>query len=98
MDTVTTVEHPHDLAYLAKRDMMLEQLYRLTPQQLDRKLRYEMAQPFRDDHQVSRRVVQEMHSAPYVPSSVKGILDSTSGTTGSVLIRQDLEPTLYASF
>lgn len=33
-----------------------------------------------------------------VPRRVKGILDSTSGTTGSVIIRQDLEPIIHLLF
>jgi len=33
-----------------------------------------------------------------VPQRVKSILDSTGGSTGSVLIRQDLEPVLYSLF
>lgn len=98
MDTFTTVEHPHDLAYQLKRDMMVEQLMQLTPQQLDRRLRHQMAQPLRDDNGVTKQVMSELRTAPYVPPNVKGILDSTSGTTGSVLIRQDLEPTLYTLF
>jgi hypothetical protein len=33
-----------------------------------------------------------------LPQRIKGILDSTSGTTGSVIIRQDLEPIIHLLF
>ncbi len=54
--------------------------------------------PIRDDHSMVGKIIGEMYSEPMLPNATKGILDSTSGTTGNVLIRQDLEPVLYALF
>lgn len=99
LENLTNVQHPLDLDYQTKRESAIRELMKLTPQQLDRKLRLDMARPLRDDHQLSSKVLGEITSAPYIPEKMKaGILDSTSGTTGSVLIRQDLEPTLYTLF
>ena len=39
----------------------------------------------------TRGILNDMYNDPMLPAEVKGILDSTSGTTGSVLIRQDLD-------
>lgn len=100
LENLTNVQHPLDLEYQTKRESAIRELMKLTPQQLDRKLRLDMARaPLRDDHQLSSKVLGEITNAPYVPDKLKaGILDSTSGTTGNVLIRQDLEPTLYTLF
>lgn len=98
LETFTTVEHPHDLTYQLDREKQIGELMKLTPQQLDRKLRIDMQRKsaIRDDHKMTEKVLGELTTAPFIPQSVKaGILDSTAGTTGSVLIRQDLEPTLY---
>jgi len=96
----TTVADPRDMTYQMRRQKQIDELLKLTPQQLDRRLNWQMnTQEVRDDHDISRKSLNEMIHAPYIPPSLqKGILDSTSGTTGNVLIRQDLEPTLYALF
>lgn len=101
-ETFTEVAHPGDLTYQLRRQKQIDELLTLSSQQLDRRLRYQLAQPvneaIRDESNVSKDVVREIANAQYVPASVKGLLDSTSATTGNLLIRQDLEPTLYALF
>lgn len=100
-DTFTSVADPRDMTYQMKRQQQIDELLRMTPQQLDRRLNWQMntQQTFRDDHGISQKSINEMLHAPYMPQTLqKGILDSTGGTTGNVLIRQDLEPTLYALF
>jgi hypothetical protein len=97
-NSFTGVAYPHDPAYKLRRGKMIDSLLQMSPQQLDRQLSYMMKQPApRDDSgEITRRVMGELYTAPYIPPQIKGILDSSSGTTGNVLIRQDLEPTLYA--
>lgn len=99
METFTSVAHPHDVQYQMARRAQIDELLKMNTQQLDRQLRW-MAQqkPPRDDNHLVGKIMGEMYNAPFVPGAVKGILDSTGGTTGNVLIRQDLEPTLYALF
>lgn len=96
----TTVADPRDMTYQMRRQKQVDELLKLTPQQLDKRLQWQMnTQTVRDDHNISQKSLNEIIHAPYIPSTLqKGILDSTSGTTGNVLIRQDLEPTLYALF
>jgi hypothetical protein len=101
MDNLTTVEHPLDVSYQQKRRQVVKSLLKLSASELDEKLRYDMAQPYGKhaaDASMSQKAVGDIMTAPYVPSNLKGILDSSAGTTGNVLIRQDLEPTLYALF
>lgn len=98
-DTFTEFQHPNDATYQIKRDKMVGELLKMNPVQLDRQLQYMMRQaPPKDDSGMTKELLREMRNAPFAPDAVKGILDSTSGTTGNVLIRQDLEPTLYALF
>jgi hypothetical protein len=56
------------------------------------------APAIRDESSLTSKVLGEIHSSPIVPNSIKSILDSTNGTTGNVLLRQDLEPTLHSIF
>jgi hypothetical protein len=99
VNAFSTVAHPQDPTFLRRRQEQIDELLQLTPTQLDRQLKYMLqSQPIRDDHEMVKKIAGEMYTAPYIPQGVKGILDSTGGTTGSVLIRQDLEPTLYALF
>lgn len=89
------------MTYQIDRQNQIDELLKLTPQQLDRRLNWQINSPnkIRDDHNVSQKSINDMVSSPMVPAGVrKSILDSTSGTTGNTLIRQDLEPTLYALF
>ena len=101
-ETFTEVAHPGDITYQMRRQKQIDELLTLDSRQLDRKLRYQLSQPaneaIRDDGMVSKQVVREISNAQFVPGKVKALLDTTSGTTGNLLIRQDLEPTLYALF
>jgi hypothetical protein len=100
LENLVNVAHPSDLTYQTNRQNAIRELMKLSPQDLDRKLRLDMQRtPMRDEHHMSQKVIGEITTAPFIPDKLKaGILDSTSGTTGSVLIRQDLEPTLYTLF
>lgn len=96
-NTFTTVAHPLDLKYQMDRRRQIDECLKMSEQELDRQVRYLMqTAPIRDDHSMRSKIFGEMYNRPDMPRAVKGILDSTSGTTGNVLIRQDLEPTLYA--
>lgn len=100
-ETLTNVAHTDDVTYQINRQRQIDELLKLSPQQLDRRLNWLMNSEthIRDDHHISQKMIGEMLNAPYTPSKLKaGILDSTGGTTGNVLIRQDLEPTLYTLF
>lgn len=99
-ENFTSVSHPQDMTYQMRRQAQIDELLKLSPAQLDKRLNWQMnTQNIRDDHEYSKKSLNEMLHAPYMPTHLqKGILDSTSGTTGNVLIRQDLEPTLYALF
>lgn len=96
------LKHPSDEAYRQYRDGMQKQLRSLTSQEAQQKLDYELrsAAPEVTDTQrdLSRKILGELRGSPYIPDEAKAILDSTGGTTGSVLIRQDLEPVLYQLF
>lgn len=71
----------------------------MSEQDLDRQLRYMLQEtPNHDESNLTSKIIGEIYSQPFTPRAMKGILDSTSGTTGNVLIRQDLEPTLYTLF
>jgi len=71
----------------------------MNEQDLDRQLRYMLQEsPNRDEGGMTSRIIGEIYKQPFTPRAMKGILDSSSGTTGNVLIRQDLEPVLYALF
>lgn len=92
-ENFTSVSHPHDMTYQMRRQAQIDELLKLSPSQLDKRLNWQMNTPqdFRDDHGLSQKSLQEMLHAPYLPQGLqKGILDSTNGTTGNVLIRQDL--------
>jgi hypothetical protein len=101
-NSFTEVMHPRDPVYLIRRQEQINRLLQLSIPQLKRQLQYMTDQPApRTDGSISNNVVNEMYNAPFVPDTVKNIL-GTSGasglTDGSALIRQDLEPTLYALF
>lgn len=100
-ETFTNVTDPRDMTYQMQRQEQIEELLKLTPQQLDRRLNWQINSPakIRDDHNVSQKSISDMVNSPSMPAGLrKGILDSTGTTTGNTLIRQDLEPTLYALF
>src|SRR2546430_297112 len=102
-NSFTEVMHPRDPVYMIRRQRQIDDLLKLNTTQLDRQLNYMMSQPApRDEYgDMSRRVSGEIVTNPAIPDVAKNILGSASGsglTDGSALIRQDLEPTLYALF
>lgn len=99
-ETFTEVAHKDDLSYQVRRQQIIDQLMKLRPDQLERQLRYQMAQaaPRDEGGAMTKSMMQELRGSSMIPSTVKGLLDSSGGTTGNVLIRQDLEPTLYTLF
>jgi len=99
--TFTAVQHPHDTKYAQDRQRIInENLRTMTEGEMRQQLKHLIHNdaPIRDESQLSQKIIGEIHSSPIVPSSVKSILDSTSGTTGNVLLRQDLEPVLHSIF
>lgn len=100
MESFTSVADPKDMSYQMRRQAQIDELMKLTPQQLDRRLQWQLnSDPIRDDNNVTKGVISDIVNSQSVPAGVKkSILDTTGGTTGNVLIRQDLEPTLYALF
>ncbi len=95
-ETPTEAANPRDPIYQIKRQRQIAELLKLSPAQLRQQLKYLMSQPApRHDGTVAKNAIGELRTSPTIPTVLKGILDSTSGTTGNVLIRQDLEPTLY---
>lgn len=101
MDTITELRHPSDPQYGVNRQRQIKELMTLSTSQLKRQIKYlfSQAEPPRDDHEVTKSFLGEMQYNPAIPNKLrKSILDSTSGTTGNVLIRQDLEAPLYVLF
>lgn len=100
-DTFTNVLDPRDATYAIQRQQQIDELLKLNTNQLDRRLNWMLNsnENIRDDHKLSQKFMGDVLSNPSTPEILrKGVLDSTSGTTGNVLIRQDLEPILYALF
>lgn len=88
------VQNPNDISYRMNRQRMIQELCKLSVNQLDMQIQYQMRQKPSADasaFETTKSIVGDIYSAPYTPSSVKGLLDSTGGTTGNVLVRQDLE-------
>lgn len=91
------VTHPHDALYRQKRQEYVDELLLLSERKLGQMLSNLANMPaIKDEDKVSQQIIGELYNQPGLPQQVKGILDSTSGTTGNVLIRQDLEPIIYA--
>lgn len=99
-ETFTNVTDPRDATYAEQRQEQVDELLKLTPQQLDRRLRWQLnSAQIRDENGVTSKYLNDLVTNQSTPVDLrKSILDSTGGTTGNVLIRQDLEPTLYALF
>lgn len=100
-ETFTTVMHPDDVTYQMARRSQIAELLKMDVPSLRQQLKYlELREPLRDDHALSPQLMRTLKHSPMIPNAVKStsILDSTGGTTGNVLIRQDLEPTLYTLF
>lgn len=98
---VSTFTHVHDLQdpqYKANRRHILKELSTQPESALKEQLDYLASQPApTDDSGVATSMFHNIRTLN-MPTRVKSILDSTSGTTGSVLIRQDLEPVLTVLF
>lgn len=92
--------HPDDIMYAMRRQEAVEKYLKLNIRQLENQAEVQFkSKPNQNDQEMQRRLMDDLLNSKFVPPGVrKGILDSTSGTTGNVLIRQDLEPTLYALF
>jgi hypothetical protein len=97
--------HPQDAAYRLYRWDRIQENLKLDERTLDQKVKMMWGnrpkverEQEESDRGMIKSIMTDMYSAPYVPANVKSILDSTgSGTSGgSVMIRQDLEPILYA--
>lgn len=98
MNTLTKTYHPQDTQYKANRRHILKELSTQSEAALKEQLDYLASQPPpTDDDGVATNMFHNIRTLP-VPRRVKSILDSTSGTTGSVLIRQDLEPIITMLF
>src|SRR6266702_939285 len=97
----TQVADPRDATYAIQRQQQIDELLKMPPQQLDRRLNWQLNSNSKiaDEHGMTQKYLGDVLNNPSTPMNLrKSILDSTGGTTGSVLIRQDLEPTLYALF
>lgn len=98
--TFTQVHHPADPLYQIRRQEQIDKLLQMNTTQLDRLLKHNMAQPGPIDEsgETTRNIIRDLSHGANIPATVKGILDTTNGTTGNALIRQDLEPIMYALF
>jgi hypothetical protein len=100
-NTFTAVQHPHDTKYAQDRQRQVNECLRtMTEPEMRQMLKHLIHNdtPIRDESNMSQKILGELRTSPMVPNSVKGILDSTSGTTGNALLRQDLEPLLHSIF
>ena len=100
-NSFTALQHPTDIGYRMNRARLVSELVKMSPQQLDMQIQYQFRQPAPQDTSggdLTKKIVGELYNAPYVPNSLKSVLDSTGGTTGNILIRQDLEAPMYALF
>jgi hypothetical protein len=98
----TTLMHPDDMTYqLARQEQINDLLKNYTAVELRKQLDYMQlkSEVIRDDHNLAPKLLAKaLQSMPLRQKSAPSILDSTSGTTGNVLLRQDLEPILTAIF
>lgn len=97
METTTELQHPHDASYQMKRQAQIDELLKMDLKHLDQQLKYQIkagAENFRDNEGIRKQMFSELQG-PEIPLTTKGILDTTGG---AAMIRQDLEPTLYAIF
>lgn len=90
------VQHPQDDSYRWARKRVISDLMKMSAKDVGELLGFMASNPdYKDENNLSAKIVGEIYNLPFAPANVKGILDSTSGTTGNVLIRQDLEPLIY---
>jgi hypothetical protein len=98
VETFTSAHDPRDRTYQANRRKIIKELSTQSERALCDQLDFLASQsPPRDESGVATQMFHNIRGLG-VPERVKGILDATSGTTGSVLIRQDLEPVLHVLF
>lgn len=96
--TFTKTFNPLDPQYKAYRRHIMKELASQPEAALKEQLDYLASQPPpSDDSGVATSMFHNIRTLP-MPTRVKSILDSTSGTTGSVIIRQDLEPIITLLF
>jgi hypothetical protein len=87
------VQDPQSVDYQLARKQVIRDLMKMSAKDVGELLGYMAVNPdFTDENNTSLKMVREMYNLQFAPPNLKGILDSTSGTTGNVLIRQDLEP------
>ena len=103
--------HPKDAKYLARRQYILEEVRakRMTREHLETNLKSMLNTPLDKEQRLAyqeetRKIMPDLYRevAKLADTTqdprlitLKGILDSTSGTTGNVLIRQDFDPILH---
>jgi len=84
---------------IKRREIIVDLLKNHDERSLGMILQHSALSPaIKDEGGMTQKIMGELYNVPDLPVAAKGILDSTSGTTGNVLIRQDLEPVLYALF
>lgn len=98
VNTLTKTFAPQDPQYKANRRHILKELSTQSDTALKEQLDYLASQPAPVDESGIAETMFHNIRTLNVPQRIKGILDSTSGTTGNVLIRQDLEPILHVLF
>lgn len=105
MQTITGTMHPHDPQWRAKRrNLVHKELLPMDERQINEAFLTTASTPLSPDarkeaEELTRNVLGGMYSIPGVADTLmrKSILDSTGTTSGGgMLIRQDLEPFLYA--
>lgn len=89
----TNVQHPSSQKYQADRRRQINECLKMSESELKQLYHHMKDQsPLRDDDSMVSKIMGEMYNMPFLPTATKSILDSTSGTGGNVLLRQDLEP------
>src|SRR5579883_2633584 len=100
--TLTEVQHPHSEEYQWARKRIIKDLMGMSKKDVGEMLAYMASKKpqdaISDENNMSSKIAGEIYNLQFAPPEVKGILDSTGGTTGNVLIRQDLEPLIYRLF
>lgn len=99
MNFLTSAYHPKDVQYRVKRRNIIDKELRgMSHGQIDESFLFAASQPAPEGtKEMSRRIMTDLVSSfpeGRMPEKLKSILDTTGGGTsgGSVLIRQDLEP------
>lgn len=113
MENLTSVMHPHDPSYQARRKQIVKDLSRMDAKELKQAIRTQADfGAIRDDQNLSGQIMQESLAASqgvqgsFITKNPGNFLDTGgnaftgTGTTtqGGVLVRQDLEAPAYALF